>query len=305
MLTNSIDPFIQDFLTHLRFEKKYSNHTLMAYQNDLEAFAKYLQKQYEIKDIQYIRPLHIRSWFSEMIAEEGIQPASIKRKKSSLQSLFKFLIQEGHIKNNPAAVVPTPKLPKRLPKTIEPEAIEKIIALDDYIDNDDSWQSKNEKLIIKLLFETGIRRAEICSIQEKDVHISRKTLLIFGKGGKERTVPLHSTTLQLIEYYIQEKKKLFDLQNNSSLFITPTGKDIYEQYVYRLVKRFLDKVSSAQKKSPHVLRHTFATALLNNGADISAIKDLLGHASLAATQVYTHTNIENLQKEFRKSHPRS
>ncbi len=299
------DDLIESFLHALRFEKRYSDHTLLAYQNDLNGFFAYLNTHYDIFELATIKPFHIRSWFSEMMAETTTQASSIKRKKSALQSFFKYFIEQEKLKSNPAAVVPTPKLPKRLPKVIEAEAIEKIISLDDYIESKEEWQGKTEKLIIKLLFETGMRRAELTQLSDADIHFGRKEVLVFGKGSKERLIPLHSSTLELIQIYIQERKNQFPEYNNSNLLCTTKGKPIYDKYIFRTVKNFLEIVSQSSKKSPHVLRHTFATELLNNGADISAIKDLLGHASLAATQVYTHTQIGNLQKEFRKSHPRS
>lgn len=296
--------FIDDYLRHLKYEKRYSSHTIIAYNHDLLSFQLFLQENASIVDIDAIKPLHVRSWLAEM-AQANQTATTIKRKKSSLQAFFTYLIIQGKAKNNPASAVATPKAPKRLPKIIEAEAIEHILDIDIDFEYETDWNVINRQLIVKLLFETGIRRAELCNIAEKDINFSRKNILIFGKGGKERVIPIHASMVASIQAYIQKKQVIFPALDTGRLFITATGKAIYDKYIYNCVKSFLNTYSTASKKSPHVLRHTFATTLLNNGADLSAIKDLLGHASLAATQVYTHTNIESLKKEFRKSHPRS
>ena len=301
---NALQYFIDDYLRHLQYEKHYSAHTLTAYQKDLMLFQSFLHENANIADIIEVKPLHIRSWLAGM-AQEGMSPATIKRKKSSLQSFFTYFMSQEKVKQNPAAVVPTPKLKKRLPKVVEQSAIDQLLAIDVDFTIEEDWNKINQKMLVRLLFETGIRRAELSNISEKDINVYRKSLLVFGKGGKERVIPIHSSMVEAITQYIRHKKINFPDIPSTRLFVTSTGKDIYDKYIYNMVNTFLDTVSEASKKSPHVLRHTFATALLNNGADISAIKDLLGHASLSATQIYTHTNIENLKKEFRKSHPRS
>lgn len=297
-------PYLPGYLQQIRSERKYSDHTITAYQKDLESFFAYTEQQYSLTALAQVRPIHIRSWLAEMISESGAKATTIKRKKSSVQSFFKYLVLEGAVPSNPASAVPTPNLPKRLPKVIEAEAIERIISLGEQQYRPASWEERNEMLIIQLLFETGMRRAELSQIQEDDIDLQRRTMLIFGKGRKERTIPLHPDTIRVIQDYMDAKRSEFP-QAGPQLLVTPGGKKMYDQYIYRTVKKFLSENSISSKKSPHVLRHTFATELLNNGADISAIKDLLGHASLAATQIYAHVNIENLKKEFRKSHPRS
>lgn len=283
-----------------------SEHTVLAYQKDLEQFRHYLHNTYAIDHPKLIKPLHIRSWLVELLSDEAykLKASSVKRKKSAIQSFLKYLVYQKVITNNPASAVPAPRMPKRLPVTVGAECVEKLVDLGTQHNPNPTWQQRNELLIIKLLFETGMRRAELIGLDIKDIDFYRKSISVLGKGNKHRVIPLHPDTLQLIQEYLDERGRKFG-HSEGSLLVTSKGNPVGEKYVYRVCKKYLLENSTAHKQSPHVLRHTFATELLNNGADIMAIKELLGHKNLSATQIYTHTQIENLKKEFRKFHPRS
>lgn len=298
---------ISQYLKQLRLQKRASEHTLLAYEKDLDSFLAYLTENYELEHPAALSPIHIRSWLAEMMAGDSakLKPSTIKRKKSAVQSFLKHLVYQKVIPSNPAAAVPTPRMPKRLPISVGAECVETLVNQGcEPSSSTISWQQRNENLIVKILFETGIRRAELVGLELPDIDSSRGNISVWGKGNKQRIIPLHPDTLQEINEYIALRKREFG-SAEGKLLVTPKGKPVGDKYVYRVCKTFLTKHSTAAKKSPHILRHTFATELLNNGADIVAIKELLGHQSLAATQIYTHSQIENLKKEFRKSHPRS
>ncbi len=302
----SLTTHIAAFLHHLRFEKRYAAHTLAAYQNDLGAASAYLQQTFEIEDPAVVSHFHLRSWLAGL-REEGLQPRSINRKIYALSSFFKWAMRGGRVSKNPVRLIHPLKVPKRLPQFLKEE--ESAALLDDAAFGE-GFSGATVRLMLELLYGCGLRRAELIGLKETDVQWSARQLRVLGKGNKERLVPLAEGTLQLIYDYLEDKDLLAQEAagaappDRTALLIGGSGKPLYPGQVYRIVKEHLARVSSLKKRSPHVLRHTFATHLMNGGASIQAIRDLLGHASLAATQVYTHTDIHRLKELHKKFHPR-
>jgi integrase/recombinase XerC len=287
------------FIEYLSFEKRYSKHTILSYKNDLNQyfeFAKNAGTSDEIPDTKTIR-----MWIVDQM-ESGITSRSIHRKMSSLRSYSKYLMQQGHLKNNPLDKVLKPKLNKRLPEFIEEEKINAF--LDKYEFGEDFTGTRN-RLIIELLYQTGIRRAELIALKTYSFQDSKNQLRVFGKRNKERIIPVTDSLAKLFEDYLIIRNSTFPYLEMDSLFLTSKGKPVYDKLIYRIVQNFLGLVTTRDKKSPHVLRHSFATHLLNKGADLNAIKELLGHANLSATQVYTHNSFETLKNTYNKAHPRA
>ncbi|MBS1584655.1 MAG: tyrosine-type recombinase/integrase [Bacteroidetes bacterium] len=287
-----------DFIQYLRFEKRYSQHTLTAYEKDLKQFFTYIDGQFGTKDIPEVALFHIRSWLASL-KDEGQTARSINRKISSLSSFYKYLLKQQVADKNIVRQVHSLKLPERLPTFLKENETEKLL---EELQFDEGFKGFTDRTICELLYQTGMRRAELLNMKEKDVEWSLHQIRILGKGNKERLVPVSPMLLQTLKEYIAEKKKLG--YDRDHMLVLDSGLPLYAGYVYRTVKRYLQDTTTLKKKSPHVLRHTFATHLLNNGANIQAIKDLLGHSSLAATQVYTHNNIEKLKEIHKLNHPR-
>lgn len=277
-----------------------SEHTFSAYSADLREFHEYLSSTYSLEHIVAIELFHIRSWIAYM-AEKKAGARTLQRKSSTLKSFFHYLLKNNIIKHNPAKMVRTPKPPKRLPVFLEEKDTQTIFDIPAL--GNTEIEIATERLIIELLYQTGIRRAELCNLKETDIEFSHKQIRVLGKRDKERLIPVNDLLLSDINAYTDLKRKNFN-QPTLLLLCLKSGKAVYPNYVYRVVKNYLQQLNLS-KKSPHVLRHTFATQLSNNGADLSAIKDLLGHSSLAATQIYTHNNIEKLKEQYRKAHPKS
>jgi integrase/recombinase XerC len=290
---------LEDFYQYLRFEKRFSEHTQIAYQTDLNHFTSFVKEQFEVKEETELESFHIRSWLA-LLKEEKKQARTINRKLSSLNSFLLFLLKNNFIKTNPASSIHSLKLPERLPTFIKEKEAEILL---EEIDYGEGFRGKTENLICELLYQTGIRRSELISLEEKDIEWGLQQIRVFGKGKKERLIPINFLLLEKIKSYL-ESKKTQENCNRQQLLVLENGKPLYAAYVYSVVKKYLNMVTTLRKKSPHVMRHSFATHLLNNGANIQAIKELLGHSSLAATQVYTHTNIEQLKEIHRKNHPR-
>lgn len=295
-----LDTHITSFHHYLRFEKRYSAHTIAAYAADLHHFRDYLSRESTISEAAAVRDIHIRGWLVSL-KEQKLKERSLLRKMSSVKSFFRYLCEQQHISANPAVRIRLPKAPKRLPVFLEAQDTEQLL---EDVRFANGFEGFTEWLIIELLYQTGMRRMELVQLKETDVEFSRKQLRILGKGNKERLVPLSQALLVDVKEYINEKRKIFS-EPDKFLLSLKSGKRIYPQYVYRVVQKYLKGLTTLSKKSPHVMRHTFATQLLNNGAELNAIKELLGHSSLAATQVYTHNNIEKLKEAYRKAHPRS
>ncbi|HET7819360.1 MAG TPA: site-specific tyrosine recombinase/integron integrase [Bacteroidia bacterium] len=289
----------ESFINHLKFEKRLSPHTSLSYSNDLDQFFIYLKNVYQIHTINQINHSIIRSWVVSLM-ENKLTARSVNRKISTLKSFYKFLLREKTIETNPMNKIQTPKIPKRLPVFIEESKMNSLI---EDVKFSSDFEGKRNLLIIELLYATGMRRAELINLKEGDINFNNHTIKVLGKRNKERLIPITNELGTLINEYISERKNINT--NNDFLFITKSGKQIYASAVYRTVRDSLAKVTTASKKSPHILRHSFATHLLNNGANLNAIKELLGHANLAATQVYTHNTIEKLKSVYSKAHPKA
>jgi integrase/recombinase XerC len=290
---------ITDYLNYIRYEKRYSQHTFKAYEADLLSFKSYVVEQFGIEDVDAITHFHIRSWLS-VFKDSGLGSRSINRKLSVVNSFFKFLLKKSQIKKNPAMQLHAVKSPERLPSFVKENEAEYML---EELQFDEGFKGATDRLICELLYQTGMRRSEVIGLKEKDMEWSLKQVRILGKGNKERLVPVSPMLMETIQEYIALKKQQEHYDENHLLMLE-NGQPLYPHYVYRIVKSYLSDSTTLNKKSPHVLRHSFATHLLNNGANIQAIKDLLGHSSLAATQVYTHNNIEKLKEIHKTNHPR-
>ena len=299
--------FTERFIRYLQFEKRYSPHTISAYQKDLDQFAGFLNSL-EI-EIQEASHTHIRSWMVEMM-DKGADSRSINRKGSTLRSFYKFLLREKAVSSNPMLKIQSLKTARRLPVVVEEKKLG--VWLDQASTRNpgdtaggNHFADLRDLLVVEILFGTGIRSAELITLKESDVDVYNGQIKVLGKRNKERLIPVNNTLLTLMKEYIEIKKtKNFD-NNTGSLIVTNTGNSTYPKLIYRIVISCLTNISTNDKKSPHVLRHTFATSLLNNGADLNAIKELLGHASLAATQVYTHNSVERLKTIYKQAHPKA
>ena len=292
-------PQIQAFLNYLKFEKRYSQHTLLSYQNDLEQFFAYLASQFDAPPVKSITAMFVRSWLAEM-KEDEISSKTINRKISSLRSFFKYEMKTGGLEQTPMATVSTPRIGKRLPVFIE----EKDMAtLFDHVEFSDDWKGRTERLVLRLFYSTGMRLSELINLKESQLDTSQSQVKVLGKGNKERIIPVSKDLVKDLKEYINDKP--VRQAGVLTVFITEKGKTLNPRSVYSFVKHHLTQVTTVQKKSPHILRHSFATHLMNNGADLNAVKELLGHSSLAATQIYTHNSIEKLKEVFKKAHPKA
>jgi integrase/recombinase XerC len=289
----------QDFIQYLRFEKRYSQHTIIAYEKDLKQFSQYFLEQFGLSDAVSIGHFHIRSWLAEL-KEDSQKARTINRKMSSLNSFFRYLMKQQIVSANPVRQLHALRVPERLPTYLKETEMEHVMEEQEF---GEGFKGFTDRLICDLLYQTGMRRSELLELKETDIEWSLKQIRILGKGNKERLVPVSPMILETIKEYIEEKKNI-ENYNSNHLLILESGEPLYAGYVYRVVKQHLNGATTLKKKSPHVLRHTFATHLLNNGANIQAIKDLLGHSSLAATQIYTHINVEKLKEIHKRNHPR-
>ena len=297
----------EKFINYIQFEKRYSPHTVTAYNTDLLQFYKFLEQQYGISSIREANHSIIRSWLVFLLERENT-PRSIQRKITTLKSYYKYMIREGVIDQNPIRKVITPKSPKRLPVYVEKDKMDHLL---DEIELGDGFSVLRDRLIIELLYNTGIRLSELVNLKESDIDFFRSSIKVLGKRNKERLIPFSDKFGKSLKKYILERKSEIDLLSETSpvapesLFITDSGANIYPKFVYRVVTACLEQVTTIEKRSPHVLRHTFATHMLNNGAELNVVKELLGHANLSATQVYTHLTIEKLKKIYQQAHPKA
>lgn len=291
---------IEQFLKHLQYEKRYSPHTCLSYKTDLEQFADFLNVQYDTADFIEIKALHIRSWMVSLL-QQKLSASSIHRKASSLKSFYKYLRQRGEMIQNPMIGVILPKKGERLPAFVEEHRMDQLF---ERIRFPDGFEGLRDYLMIDLLYTTGMRRSELMNLKWTDIDRSNHNVRIFGKGAKMRIVPLLPHIEKTLDEYKEMILELFPEQELKEVILTDRGEALYPKFVYNKVKQYLSAVTTAKKRSPHVLRHSFATHLSNNGAELNAIKDLLGHSSLASTQIYTHTSIENLKKVYEMAHPK-
>jgi len=293
------DERLTDYIQYLRFEKRYSPHTLTAYQNDLLQFRDFLLKEYAISELKIITHFHIRGWLAAL-KEDKQTARTINRKISSLNSYYKYLLKLGFTAKNPVRQLHAQRVPERLPVYLKESEAQHLL---EEVQFGPGFSGFTDRLICELLYTTGMRRNELQQLRESDIEWSLSQVRILGKGNKERLVPVSAALLDSFREYLAEKRRL-EQYDDKYLFNLVTGKPLYAGYIYRTVTKYLGESTTLKKKSPHVLRHTFATHLLNNGANIQAIKDLLGHSSLAATQVYTHNNIDKLKEIHKRNHPR-
>ena len=288
--------FKDKFIQYISSEKRFSEHTIKSYSSDISQFQDFLSSEFDITNkVEEISFQLIRSWIAYLL-ENGINPRSVNRKISTLKTYFKFLLREGVLQDNPMLKVISPKSKKRLPVFIEEEQIENLL---NKVEFEEGFVGERNKLIIEMFYVTGIRLSELINIKITSIDFEKRLVKVLGKRNKERLIPLSENILKELENFI-EKHHL-----NYFLFTNLDGNKLYTKLVYRVVKKYIGVISSVNKKSPHILRHTFATHMLNNGADINAIKELLGHANLSATQVYTHNTIKKLKSVYKQAHPRA
>jgi integrase/recombinase XerC len=292
---------IQEFLNYLTFQKRYSPNTIISYQNDLTAFFEFIFLEYKIHKVKEITSPVIRTWLASL-KENKSSSKTINRKISSLKSFFKYQLRMKNISISPVATISSLKINRRLPSFIEERDIKTLLNHDYF---PETFKGKTDFLIFEILYQTGIRRNELIHLKESDVDKFSSTIKVLGKGNKERLIPVNNEMLRMIDEYISEKKKEFPELPEDFLLVNKKGKVLDPKYVYNVVKLNLSKVSTNERKSPHVLRHSFATHLTNHGAGINSIKELLGHSSLAATQIYTHNTIEKLKEVHKQAHPKS
>lgn len=292
---------IQPFLDYLTFQKRYSPHTIVSYTNDLDAFFGYLLRQFGDTPISDIKAGFIRSWLAEL-NEQGISAKSINRKISTLKSFFKYQLRQQYITVSPMTAIISPKVSKRLPQFVDKKDVDTLFR---HVEFPATWTGMTDRLIVQLLYNTGIRQAELIGLKEVDISKTNSSIKVLGKGNKERIIPISAQLMAAMQEYMAEKRKQLENFDSGVLLVTTAGKKLYPKYVYNSVHKYLGEVTTIDKKSPHVLRHTFATHLMNSGADLNAVKELLGHSSLAATQIYTHNSIEKLKHIHKKAHPKA
>ncbi len=291
--------YTEYFINYLKYEKRYSAHTISAYAADLEQFGIYLNSQgldwatAELKDL--------RAWVIGMMADT--EARSINRKLSTLRSFYKFLNREGHLSSNPTLLMKALKVSKKLPEVVQEDKICALLDSENVFTDD--FSGLRDKTVLEILFGTGMRLAELLGLKESDIDQYNKTVKVMGKRSKERIVPLNETLYQIICRYLEKKKAQNFEIDSVFLIVTDEGKSASPQFIYKLVRKYLELITKADKRSPHVLRHTFATSMLNKGADLNAIKEILGHASLAATQIYTHNSVERLKSIYKQAHPKA
>ncbi|MEQ8907243.1 tyrosine-type recombinase/integrase [Ekhidna sp.] len=290
---------VETFLKYLSFEKRYSPHTVQAYKKDLLQFSHFILADFEISDLLEVRHPQIRGWVVSLM-DKGISAKSVNRKIATLKSFYKFLLGREYIELNPTSQIKPLKTKKELPSFVKEEEITNLL---DRVEFSNDFSGQRDKLLLELLYSTGIRLAELQGLKETDVNFYENTIRVLGKRNKERIIPIGNSLIQLIRIYQSQKNQMGI--NGDKLLVTDAGDPLYPMFIYRKVKMYLSAVTTLSKKSPHVMRHTFATHLLNKGADLNAVKDLLGHTSLAATQVYTHNSIEKLKAAFDQAHPKA
>jgi integrase/recombinase XerC len=298
-----LNPVTQPFIDYLKFEKRYSAHTVRAYSDDLEQFFVFVDSSFGIIPLESVNATFIRSWLAGL-KEQKITSKSINRKISSLKSFFKYHLRSGSLIKSPMTGIISPKSGKRLPVYVEEKDMR---VLTEQIVFPDTWRGRTERLLIRIFYNTGVRLSELVTLKNNQIDFSGATIRVIGKGNKERIIPVSSTLLEEIALYQKEKLLLPGSKNGKSadtLLINEDGRALYVKYAYLSVRKWLSQVTTMDKKSPHVLRHSFATHLMNHGADLNSVKELLGHSSLAATQLYTHNTIGKLREVHKKSHPR-
>ncbi|MEE4178000.1 MAG: tyrosine-type recombinase/integrase [Bacteroides sp.] len=291
----------EKFLQYLEREKRYSAHTIVSYGTDLQQFSDYFRDQYELDYLENVKAPMVRSWLAQAM-QQGMARSSINRKLSSLKSFFRFALKHGVVEENPMEKLGSVKKNKVLPVVVKEEEMHRLL---DYSAFRPGYAGIRDRLILELLYTTGMRLSELCGLQHRDFDAGKNTIKVLGKRAKQRIIPVIQEVADHYQDYCLEKEKTFGGMADSHIFLTDRGKKIYPKYVYRLVNRYLSNVTTRSRKSPHVLRHTFATHMLDHGADLNAIKEILGHANLSATQVYTHNSIEKIKNVYKQAHPKA
>lgn len=296
---------IKRFTRYIEIEKNLSKHTVKAYLSDIDQFNTYLNNTISLsvkneEHINQIQKHHVRLWIAEL-SHQGLSKTSLARKIAAVRSFFKFNVKRGVISTNPLSTIITPRKSKKLPETVSKSDIEYLFSI---IETEHTW-GKQERLIFELLYGTGIRLSELVNINIDDISLKRNQIRIIGKGDKERIVPYGSNAKEALTIWLNNRDEYSNPNSGQALLLTQKGKRIYPRLVQRIVEKYLVKASEVTKKSPHILRHSFATHLLDNGAELNAIKELLGHANLAATQIYTSTSVERLKQIYKQAHPRA
>ena len=294
-------PIIQPFLDYLKFEKRFSQHTIVSYQTDLVAFFDYMQLTYNGVELQELAHTYIRSWLANL-KDGGMTAKSINRKISTLRSFFKYQIKLGVIVQTPMTKINAPKNEKRLPRFVAKKDVDTLL---NHVEFSDDWKGITNRLIFLIFYNTGMRLSELINLKEGTIDFYNHSIKVLGKGNKERIIPMSNQLAQELKKYLLTKKERTIKSEPDVLLVGEKGKKLAPRSVYSIVKYYLGLVSTVEKKSPHILRHSFATHLTNNGADLNAIKELLGHSSLAATQIYTHNTIEKLKNIYKQAHPKA
>jgi integrase/recombinase XerC len=289
------------FLKYLRFEKRVSPHTVTAYENDLRQFQDFINENFSGETIDNANYGLVRSWIVQLV-ESKLSPASVNRKIASLRAFYKFLLRQEHISKDPMMKIKPLKTSKRLPTFVKEPDMVKVL---DNLEFENSLEGWRNKLILELFYATGIRLSELINLKETQIDLRSRTIKVLGKRNKERIIPFSAGLVSIIENYRSVRNREVQIKDHGLLFVTDSGEPCYPMMVYRTVKKYLDHYTTTEKRSPHVLRHTYATHLLNKGAEINAVKELLGHTSLAATQVYTHNSLDKLKKVFEQAHPKA
>ncbi len=293
----------QDFIDYLRYEKRSSAHTVTAYEGDLSQFFSFLEEKLDIHQLQDVHSGDIRAWVISLLEDENMEARSVGRKISTVKAFYRYKLKIKEITANPTLTIHSPKFAKKLPQYVEQRDMEHLF---NDIPFEDSFEGLRDRTILELFYATGMREAELLNIKPQDIHFQDNTIKVLGKRNKERIIPFGNKLSELLTLYLDNLKKIFsDGTENNYIFVTAKGKRLSPTAVYQIVRKYLDMVTTIDKRSPHVIRHTFATHMLNNGADINAIKTILGHSSLASTQVYTHNSIEQLKSIYKQAHPRA
>jgi integrase/recombinase XerC len=296
-----LEEAIQAFIDHLKFGKRYSAHTIRSYGDDLAEFSTYIKEEFDGIAIGAISPAIVRSWLAAL-KDAGLSSRSITRKISTLKSWYKHLMRVGEVERSPMGAILSPKAGKRLPVYVERKDMAELFG---EVSFPDSWEGWTDRLLLMILYYTGIRLSELVGLREGHIDAGNGVIKVLGKGNKERVIPVNKELMDAIDGYRRRKRAVFEVSDTEFLLVGPKGKKLYPKYVYRAVNWYLAQITTIDQKSPHVLRHTFATHLMNAGAELNSVKELLGHASLAATQVYTHNSIEKLKDIYKKAHPKA
>lgn len=292
---------IDSFLKHLQFEKRVSRNTILAYENDLSQLSAFIGKTFSTTDIHSANHTMIRSWIVDLV-EAGVGPSSVNRKIACLRTFYKFLMKQEVIEKDPMAKINVLKTRKRLPAFVKEDDMVKLLDNNSF---PDTFEGHRDRLILEMFYGTGIRLSELIFLKENCIDLADRTIKVLGKRNKERVIPFSSGLVLLIKDYLTIRNREVDVKEHGNFFVRPNGETCYPMMIYKIVKNHLDRFPKMERRSPHVLRHTYATHLLNKGAELNAVKDLLGHTSLAATQVYTHNSIDKLKKVFEQAHPKA